>query len=185
MVMSWLFQLVPAAPSSPPTNIQISGVSSTGFLVSWTTPPIADHNGIIRNYVVNTTEENTGRHLLFTSRTNSQRVDSIHPYYNYTCIVAAITVSAGPFSAAIVITTAESGIIVLCGRIMMTCLFNSPQWPSNKLSNGANFLKFHSSHMEPATASWTQWHYHQLHCHAHFRAKYHYLHCKQHNAQHH
>lgn len=74
-------------------------------------PPAVDHNGIIRNYTVRTTEENTGRQFLLTSHGSSQRIDSIHPYYNYTCAVAAVTVSAGPFSAPITTTTAEAGML--------------------------------------------------------------------------
>ena len=73
-------------------------------------PPAVDHNGIIRNYSVIVTEENTGRRILLTSHTSSgQRVDSLHPYYNYTCVVAAVTVNAGPYSTPVTITTAEAG----------------------------------------------------------------------------
>lgn len=82
---------------------------STGFVVSWTMPEVADHNGILRNYTVSVTEENTGSVVLLTTHNTSQRVESLHPHYNYTCAVSAVTVSAGPFSTPITITTAESG----------------------------------------------------------------------------
>lgn len=113
--------LVHTAPSSPPTLVQITGVSSTGFLVSWMMPPAVDHNGIIRNYTVSIAEENTGRLTLLTSYTSSQRIDSIHPYYNYTCTVAAVTVSAGPFSAPITIITAEAGTVNFILRSNFLC----------------------------------------------------------------
>ncbi len=100
---------IPTAPSSSPRSVQVTDVSSTGFLISWVAPPAVDQNGIIRNYSVSVTEENTGRMILLTSYSNSQRVDSIHPYYNYTCAVAAVTVSTGPLSAPITITTTEAG----------------------------------------------------------------------------
>jgi receptor-type tyrosine-protein phosphatase Q len=72
-------------------------------------PLAQDHNGIIRNYTVSITEENTGEQFLFTSHTLSQRVDSFHPYYNYTVAVAAVTVGTGLFSEPITITTGEAG----------------------------------------------------------------------------
>lgn len=101
------------APAFPPTGVEITGVSSTGFVVSWAVPRAADHNGIIRNFTVSVTEENTRRQILITSHASSQRIDSVHPYYNYTCVVAAVTVSAGPFSVPITVTTAEAGIRIM------------------------------------------------------------------------
>lgn len=103
------FLLLPAAPSSPPRSVAISAVTSTGFLVSWSAPPTVDHNGNIRSYLLNLTEENTGDSVQFTSNTNSLRVESRHPYYNYTCVVAAVTVAAGPFSTPATVTTLEDG----------------------------------------------------------------------------
>ena len=97
------------APSSSPQSVQISAVSSTGFLVSWSAPVASDHNGNIRRYTINITEENTGSQLQFTSNTNSFRVESRHPYYNYTCRVAAVTVATGPYSEPTVVTTLEDG----------------------------------------------------------------------------
>ena len=84
-------------------------VSSSGFLLLWSVPSMADHNGIIRNYTIIVTEENTGRELVLTSSSTSQRIESLHPFYNYTCRVAAVTVGVGPFSLPVTITTAEDG----------------------------------------------------------------------------
>ena len=98
-----------AAPSSSPERVQLSAVSSSGFLLSWSAPPADNHNGIIRNYTINITEENTGRQLQLTTNTNSQRVESLHPYYNYTCVVSAVTVAAGPYSQPVSITTLQDG----------------------------------------------------------------------------
>ena len=89
--------------------MQISAVSASGFLVSWSAPQASDHNGNIRSYIINITEENTGRLQQFTSNTNSLRVESRHPYYNYTCQVSAVTVAAGPYSPPTTITTLEDG----------------------------------------------------------------------------
>ena len=100
----------------------MSAVSSSGFLLSWSAPPAVNHNGIIRNYTINIMEENTGRQLQFTSNTNSQRVESLHPYYNYTCVVSAVTVAAGPYSAPVAITTLEDGRVSLASlKLDMLC----------------------------------------------------------------
>ncbi len=87
----------------------ISAVTSSGFLLFWSAPPAVDHNGNIRSYSINITEVDTGNWLLFTSNTNNFRVESRHPFYNYTCIVSAVTVAAGPYSTPVAVTTLEDG----------------------------------------------------------------------------
>ena len=98
-----------AAPSSSPENVQISEVTATSFLLSWSAPADVDQNGLIRSYTLNVTELNTETWRLLTTSSNSQRLQSLHPYYNYTCVVSAVTVEAGPYSLPVTITTAESG----------------------------------------------------------------------------
>lgn len=97
------------APSSSPRNVQISAVSSSGFLISWSAPLAVDHNGNIRSYTMDIMEENTGNQQQFSTSTNSFRVESLHPYYNYTCTVSAVTVAGGPYSAPITVITLEDG----------------------------------------------------------------------------
>ena len=101
------------APSSSPRSVVISAVTSTGFLVSWSAPPMVDHNGNIRSYLINVTEEDTGASVEFRSSAHSVRVESRHPFYNYTCVVAAVTVAAGPFSTPSTVATLEDGMIIL------------------------------------------------------------------------
>ncbi len=98
-----------AAPASSPEGVQLSAVSSSSFLLSWSAPPAVNHNGVIHNYTINITEENTGRQFQLTSSTISQRVESLHPYYNYTCVVSAVTVAAGPYSELVTTTTLQDG----------------------------------------------------------------------------
>lgn len=144
------------APASSPTGVEISEVGTTGFVVSWSLPPATDHNGIIRNYTLSITEENTGRRILTTSRTLSQRVESLHPYYNYTCEVAAVTVSAGPFSEPIIVTTAEAGkFIANHSTFLYNLCFHSysPQWTTNKYCSNVSFFNIHYSDLGHATTS--------------------------------
>lgn len=45
-----------------------------------------------------------------TANATTQRlVDSLHPFYNYTCTVAAVTIAEGPPSSRITVTTEQDG----------------------------------------------------------------------------
>ena len=68
-----------------------------------------DQNGIVRAYVVNITEMNTGSTIQKLSTTNSLTVENLHPYYTYAVMVAAYTVESGPYSTSFAFTTAEHG----------------------------------------------------------------------------
>lgn len=87
----------------------INGVTSIGFVLSWNYPPEEDWNGQIRHFLVNITEENTGLqyHLITTS--NTIEINSLHPFYTYLCSVSAVTVSHGPYSTPVPVTTMSAG----------------------------------------------------------------------------
>ena len=68
-----------------------------------------DRNGIIREYVINITEVNTGSIVQKVSTTNSLLLENLHPYYTYSVMVAAYTIESGPYSTAFLFTTAEDG----------------------------------------------------------------------------
>ena len=95
------------APASAPQSVTAASVMSTGFLLSWLSPPPEDHNGVIRNYSITLTELNTGSMVELVSQTNSQVFDSLQPFYNYSVQVAAVTVAQGPQTSAFVVTTLE------------------------------------------------------------------------------
>ena len=98
-----------SAPSTPPTNIRISSVTSTQFLLSWSSPLPTNQNGVIRNYTINILEVNTNTQISVTSQATSQLLETLHPYYNYSCVIAAVTVNFGPYSESINVTTLEDG----------------------------------------------------------------------------
>ena len=99
------------APSSPPFDLNYDQITSTTFMLSWTAPPSEHHNGIIRHYIVNCTELESGALLqFFTMNSSTERlVDSLHPFYSYTCAVAAVTIMHGPFSSNVTVTTRQDG----------------------------------------------------------------------------
>lgn len=74
-------------------------------------PPSEDHNGVIRHYIVRCTEQDRGRMFqqVTVNATTQRIVDSLHPFYNYSCTVAAVTVAEGPSSSRITVTTEQDG----------------------------------------------------------------------------
>ena len=97
------------APSGPPTEVSFDEVTSVGLALSWSYPPEDDINGQIRHFLVNISEEITGTEYILTTMTNSTEVNFLHPFYTYLCSVSAVTVSAGPYSLPIPVTTLPSG----------------------------------------------------------------------------
>ena len=108
-----LFVYTHTAPSSPPRALAIIMTTSTSFLLSWTEPLPADQNGLIRQYLVNITELNTGNTFSYTTNATEITVGSLHPYYYYSCSVSAVTVSAGPYSDLYTVQTEIDGEYLL------------------------------------------------------------------------
>ena len=90
-------------------NVMVSSISSTGFLLFWLDPPPEHQNGVICNYSIILQELNTDNHIQLVSQTADQRFDSLHPHYNYSIQVAAVTVAVGPYSPQFYVTTLSDG----------------------------------------------------------------------------
>ena len=105
------YSLIFSAPSSSPVNVQFNEVTSTSFVLSWTAPQPEDHNGLLRHYLVSCTEQESGSTFQrpTTNSTTVSLVDSLHPFYSYTCAVAAVTLVEGPFSPSVTVTTTQDG----------------------------------------------------------------------------
>lgn len=97
------------APSSPPEELNITALSSSSIFLTWSPPPVASQNGIIRQYMINITEVNTGMELVLYSTMPQLTVSSLHPFYTYLCHVSAFTVEYGPYTEGFEITTPEDG----------------------------------------------------------------------------
>ena len=97
-----------SAPSSPPVNLSIAAKGLTYVLLNWLPPPIEDHNGNIRFYKVNLEESlnpGMGQNLTTDGQQPSLLLDTLEQNTNYSCSVAAVTVSVGPSSERIYFTT--------------------------------------------------------------------------------
>ncbi len=84
-------------------------MDSSTLYISWTAPPIAERNGVIRNYLITILELETGQSFSVASASASVTVPSLHPYYTYVCAVTAVTVEEGPYSANKTIRLPEDG----------------------------------------------------------------------------
>ena len=79
--------------------------------MSWSPPTIAV-NGIIREYSI--VIENTQARQLesYIALSTFINITNLHPYTEYSCRVAAITVATGLFSPFVCITTDQDGKIL-------------------------------------------------------------------------
>ena len=90
--------------------MEVQSENSTTLALSWQPPAPENQNGIIVHYIVNITEMETGRLLSFTAvNMTTLSVPTLHPFYTYTCIVAAVTVGIGPYSATVEVELPEDG----------------------------------------------------------------------------
>ena len=96
-------------PDGAPENVTGSATSSTSIRLTWDTPAQNLQNGYIVEYRVRVTEKNTGTVSTSTVIEKYLILTFLHPYYIYSCSVAAVTVGIGPYSIAINITTDEDG----------------------------------------------------------------------------
>ena len=96
-------------PDSAPTSVQSTAVTSTSIDIDWDSLPTENENGIVRHYIVNVTEVQTGNTFQIMSSDESATLTNLHPAYQYTLTVAAYTVGLGPYSTVLTVTTLEDG----------------------------------------------------------------------------
>jgi len=96
-------------PSASPQGVSHTAVTSTSVDLSWSPPPAAHHNGIIRHYTVRVVVEDTGEEFTINSADPQITIQSLHPYYIYNFSVSAVTVSPGPYSDLHTVQTLPDG----------------------------------------------------------------------------
>ena len=98
-----------SAPTAPPDDVQVTAGDSRTLQLSWQPPSNSSRNGIIQHYIINITELETNSSFQLETTDLFVVVDDLHPYYQYSCSVAAETVGLGPFSIAVIIQLPEDG----------------------------------------------------------------------------
>lgn len=89
----------------------MSGNSDGPFALtlSWIPVPPVDLNGLLKYYEIDITDVETGHNVQSTTLSTSKSIDMLHPYYEYNCRVAAVTIRRGPYTQYIRVRTDESG----------------------------------------------------------------------------
>ena len=111
--MHFLYHSLFTIFSAPSAGVQgLSGVnsSSTSLSISWQPPPADDQNGVIRAYNVSyglTTQSPSDYVNLSISETEIE-LTSLEKFTDYTVIVNAFTIAAGPVEAVTVQTDSDS-----------------------------------------------------------------------------
>jgi len=128
-------------PSATPSNIQLVVKSPHSIVLSWNQPPLEQQNGQIFFYhmlitetqvfysedgAVFTTVGNDIEMIYNVTGFNAQLIDMLHPSYNYTVRVAAVTsVGIGPFSTPMTVTTFEDGMCFVLAMLMASYIRNN------------------------------------------------------------
>ncbi len=96
-------------PTGAPLSVSAASISSSSIRISWQAPLLELQNGQITSYRINILELETGIVMTFsTVPTDSiYVVNSLHPFYNYNCSVAAYTNGLGPIAYDVVQTLPE------------------------------------------------------------------------------
>lgn len=113
------------APSEPPLDIILVSVNSMYIELSWKFPELENRNGVIRYFVVNITNFQNNEMSLFNSTSTLFLAYDLHPYSTYFLSIAAVTISMGPFSKEISVTTLQDGMFQLAVYIYVSCYNNT------------------------------------------------------------
>jgi len=101
-------------PETAPLQFRVEAIDSRTLVLSWEAPNPEDRNGIIRQYTVNITELDTRTLTQLVTNDTTITAFSQHPYYTYSCVVAAETsVGLGPFTSSRAVQMPEDGKYVV------------------------------------------------------------------------
>ena len=84
------------APVAAPVSLMIGSTTSTSTTLSWSPPPQHLLNGVLRHFVINIQEVDSGRNNSMTSIDTQFVLSGLHPFYIYNFAVCAVTVDTGP-----------------------------------------------------------------------------------------
>ena len=65
-------------------------------MLSWRPPPEGQLNGVLRHYVLNVRELDSGRNFTLMSINTMIVLSDLHPFYSYEIAVCPVTVDIGP-----------------------------------------------------------------------------------------
>ncbi len=107
-------------PASPPGTLSGSSQGAFALYLSWIPVIPINLNGELNFYEIDITEVETKRNFQTTELSTSTSFGSLHPYFEYSCRVAAVTIGRGPYTPYVHIRTNESGEFK-CVCVYMFC----------------------------------------------------------------
>lgn len=99
-----------AAPGGPPESVVAQPLSPTALAITWEPPSVEVRNGIVQRYTVEIREVETGMVTTLSTEATALNLTSLHPYYTYSCTIAAETSAVGPYSYPVQVQLPESGM---------------------------------------------------------------------------
>ena len=141
-------------PEGAPISLEGFVTSSTSAYLKWHPPSYEEQNGVIIEYVINVTVQETGESYELTSNTTSLELTNLRPHRTYECIVAAATsVGLGPFSDSVTVDTPMDGMMVfvcICTIKLSMYFVHSSCRSSNEFRKHSFILHFCLPDMEPS-----------------------------------
>ena len=104
-----IFILHIIAPTGVPANITSTENPNITVNVTWAPPPYDKQNGVIKSYNIKVTDVQLNETNYNTSNTTWILLQNLHPYYNYSVSIAAVTIDVGPYSSEYYFTAPEAG----------------------------------------------------------------------------
>ena len=84
-------------------------LTSRSIGVTWEPPEEDKQNGVIQYYMIVVIVQQTQATLSLNTTSTSITIPDLHPAYDHSIEVAAVTISVGPYSAAISLVTPDDG----------------------------------------------------------------------------
>lgn len=96
-----------AVPSTAPKNVTAVAVNSSAISAMWEQLPADQQNGIIKYYTVVVQVQQTSATFSVNTTDSSITIPDLHPAYDHTLRIAAVTVGTGPLSIPVTVTTPD------------------------------------------------------------------------------
>ena len=103
------FYAIHTEPTAPPRNVSYGGRTNVSITLIWNPPPFEHQNGQIRSYSIILTYPLSGTQRLLTTNSSYTNftIGGLQPYSSYLFSIAAETISLGPYSDTINVSTVE------------------------------------------------------------------------------
>ena len=108
-------QFIIIEPTAPPQNVSYGGRTNVSITLTWNPPPFNHQNGQIQSYSIIVTYPLSGLQKLLSTNSSYTNftIGGLQPYSNYFFSIAAETISLGPYSDTVNISTVEGGELKL------------------------------------------------------------------------